>query len=353
MNSFGKLFRITTWGESHGEAIGVVVDGTPPGITISEEMIQEELDKRKPGTSSVVSSRKESDTVKILSGIFKGKSTGAPISMIIENRDADSSVYEKRKNIFRPSHADYTYHHKYNGFNDYRGGGRASGRETACRVAAGAIAKKILQKEGITIIGYVQRIGSIVAQERDLEEALRNPIRCPDKSAAKKMIKKIEEIAKEGDSIGGLVKVIIKGCPVGLGEPVFDKIDAKIAQALFSIGAVKGVSIGAGFSVVGMKGSENNDQMTSEGFLSNNSGGIVGGITTGQEIIIDIAVKPTPSIEKKQKTINKSGKDQTLRLTGRHDPCLCPRLVPVAEAMLALVLTDFLFQQKSRTGFSC
>ena len=340
MNIFGRNFRIMTWGESHGPVIGVVVDGVKPGLDLSDEDIQKELDRRRPGTNPITSPRHESDRVEILSGVFQGKTTGAPISLLIRNKDADSSSYERFKDIFRPGHADFTYYHKYNGFNDYRGGGRASGRETATRVAAGAIAKKILRSYKIEVVAYVKQIGEIKINKVDYNVIDKNNVRCPDAEMAIKMEEYINKIRKEGDSVGGLVEIVIKGCPIGIGSPVFDKLDAKLAYALMSIGSVKGFSVGRGFDVVSMKGSENNDQMSKEGFLSNNAGGILGGISTGQDIILNIAVKPPSSIFLPQKTISKAGEETILKLIGRHDPCICPRIVPVAEAMVAMVLVD-------------
>ncbi|MFX0090922.1 MAG: chorismate synthase [Candidatus Hodarchaeota archaeon] len=340
MNIFGDNFRVMTWGESHGKVIGVVIDGVEPGLELSERDIQKDLDRRKPGQSQVTTSRQEDDKVEILSGVFNGKTTGSPISLIIRNKDADSSKYEEMKDIFRPGHADFTVYSKYKGFNDYRGGGRSSGRETAARVGAGAIAKKILERKGITIIGYVKQIGHIKAKSINFSDIEKNIVRAPNLKAAKEMESLILKVKIDGESIGGIVEIIVKGCPPGLGGPVFGKLDAKLAYALMSIGAVKGVSVGEGFKVAKMTGSENNDEMDSRGFKSNHAGGILGGISTGQDIILKIAVKPTPSIAKKQKTITKDNKETDIFIEGRHDPCICPRIVPVAEAMVALVLAD-------------
>lgn len=338
-NSFGTMLKITTWGESHGPALGVIVDGCPSGIDLSEKDIQEEVDRRKPAIGSKIStSRKEEDKVKILSGIFEGKTTGTPISMIVENKDARSKDYENLKNTPRPGHADYTHQLKY-GIRDHRGGGRASGRETVARVMGGAVAKKILShKSGIKteIFGHTIQVGDIKAEKFNKTEIEKNELRCADKEASKKMIKLIEEIRSEKDSIGAIVEIIIKNPPKGLGEPVFDKLDAELAKAMMSIGAVKGVEIGAGFNVSKMKGSENNDEIrklkkgkTKEiEFLSNNAGGILGGISTGEDIIIRLAVKPVPSIG----------------ISGRHDCCLAPRIIPVAQAMAAMVLADQLLR---------
>jgi chorismate synthase len=344
-NSFGKLLKITTWGESHGKGVGVVIDGALPNISLSEEDIQKELDRRKPGQSNIVTPRKEDDKAQILSGVFEGKTTGTPISIVIFNKDADSSKYEDIKHLFRPGHADFTYQKKY-GFRDYRGSGRSSGRETAGRVAAGVIARKILEKEEIKIIGFTKQVADIKSENFDEKEIENNPVRCADKDKAVEMEKIIIKSKEEGDSVGGIVEVIIKNVPAGIGEPVFDKLDADLAKAMMSIGAVKGVDIGAGFDVVEMKGSESNDEITKEGFVSNNSGGIIGGISTGQDIVIRIAVKPPSSIKKEQKTVDTDNNDTTIQVEGRHDPCICPRVVPIAEAMAALVIADHILLQK-------
>ena len=346
-NTFGKLFRITTFGESHGTAIGVIIDGVKPNLELSEEDIQKDLDRRKPGQSSITTQRKEDDKVQILSGIFEGKTTGTPVCMIIYNKDHKSRDYSKIKDIFRPGHADFTYHKKY-GIRDYRGGGRSSGRETAARVAAGAVARKILKLKNINITAYVKEIGGIRAQTIDLDEIEQNIVRCPDKEAAMDMIKKIEEVQEEKDSIGGIVEVIVKGCPIGLGEPVFDKLDASLAHALMSIGAVKAVEIGSGIACSKMKGSESNDPLVDGNFISNNAGGILGGISSGQDIVARVAVKPTPSISRQQKTINLRGEETDIIIEGRHDPCICPRIVPVVESMAALVIIDALMMHEAR-----
>ena len=351
-NSYGTLFRVTTWGESHGEALGVVVDGCPSGLELSEEDIQHELDRRRPGVSALTTERKEADTVRILSGVFEGKTLGTPISMLICNRDVDSSPYESLKDIARPGQADFTYQQKY-GIRDYRGGGRASGRETVARVAVGAIAKKLLRNHGIQIIGHVVAIGGIRARTVSADEitsnAERNPVRCADLEAAQSMEALIKRVKDEGDSLGGIVEVCALGGPAGLGEPVFDKLDAELAKALMSIGAVKGVEIGAGFDAARLKGSEMNDEFYLEAgrirTRTNNAGGILGGISTGEPIICRIAVKPTSSIAKPQRSVDMNTmKEVELRIKGRHDPCICPRMVPVAEAMVALVLADALMQ---------
>jgi chorismate synthase len=330
MNTFGTNFRITTFGESHGAALGVVIDGCPPGMTLSESDIQPALDKRKPGTSPLVSPRKEADKVEILSGVFNGKTTGTPIALLVRNHDAHSQDYEEMKNLFRPGHADYTFQQKY-GIRDYRGGGRSSGRETIGRVAAGAVAAKFLTSRGITIKGHIVSVHG--------------------KTGATEIEAEILAAKNAGDSVGGIAEITAKGCPAGLGDPVFGKLDATIAGAMMGIGAVKGVEIGAGFAVAGRFGSENNDPITKNGFLSNNAGGILGGISSGQEIVVRIAVKPTASIAKPQKTIDASGNDTSITVKGRHDPCIVPRIIPVAEAMLALVLIDAVLEQgKYREG---
>lgn len=348
-NSFGDVFRITTWGESHGPAIGVVIDGCPAGISLKKEDIQSELDRRSPGQSSVTTSRKEPDKVEILAGLFKGITTGQPISLLIKNQDMDSSKYEKIKNLFRPGHADFTYLAKY-GIRDYRGGGRSSARETAARVAGGAVAKKILQKNKITIIGHTVQIGGVQAEKFSQKEIEKNPVRCADKKAAIEMISEIHQVKKAGDSLGGIVEVIAKRVPPGLGEPVFDKLDADIAKAMMSLGSVKGVEIGTGFAISSMKGSEANDELISKSgritTKTNHAGGIVGGISNGNDIIARLAVKPTASIAHEQRTVNKKGRLEKIKIEGRHDPCICPRIVPIAEAMFALVLTDHLLKQK-------
>lgn len=351
-NSFGKIFKVTTWGESHGEAVGVVVDGCPSGIELSEAEIQHELDRRKPGLSEITTERKEADEVKILSGTFEGKTLGTPISMLVWNKDVDSSPYEPIKNVARPGQADFSYQMKY-GMRDYRGGGRASARETVARVAAGAIAKRILSIHNIRILGHVVEVGGIRAKEVGLEKIRenveKNAVKCGDLEAARRMEDKIKEVKAGGDSVGGIVELIALGAPAGLGEPVFDKLDAELAKALMSIGAVKGVEIGAGFKAAGMKGSKMNDEFyLNEGSIrtrTNNAGGILGGISTGEPIICRIAVKPTPSISKPQRSVDMELMQEVeIKIKGRHDPCICPRIVPVAEAMVALVLVDFLMR---------
>lgn len=348
-NSFGSCFRITTFGESHGPAIGVVIDGVPPKIELNEADIQVDLDRRRPGQSHISTARNEADRVEILSGVFEGKTTGTPIACLIHNEDADSSAYAELKDKFRPGHADFTYFAKY-GIRDYRGGGRASGRETACRVAAGAIAKKILKQNKITITAYTTEIAGISAQNRDLGVIETNAVRCPDADAAKKMIEAIEAAAQKGDSLGGIVEGIVLGCPAGLGEPIFNKIDALLAHALLSIGAVKGIEFGDGFELAKRTGSAVNDafyiQNNQIKTKTNHAGGILGGITTGEPIVLRIAIKPTASIASPQKTVTTSLKETEIMVQGRHDPCICPRIVPVVEAMMAITIVDALMQAK-------
>jgi len=348
-NSLGDIFRITTFGESHGKAIGAVIDGCPANIEISEEDIQKELDRRRPGQSEVTSARKEEDKAEILSGIFEGRTTGAPIAIIIFNKNADSSGYEKIKDLLRPGHANFTYLKKY-GIFDYRGGGRSSGRETANWVSGGAVAKKILAEKGIKVAAYTKEIGGIKAEEFDIKEIDRNDVRCPDKDAASKMADKILEAKNDGDSIGGIIEVTADNVPAGLGDPVFNKLDAEIAKALMTINGVKGVEIGAGFEAAKMKGSECNDAFAKEGekiiTKTNNSGGILGGISNGMPITARIAVKPTSSIGKEQETTDLEGNAAKIKVEGKHDPCLVPRAVPVVEAMMALVLVNAYLRQK-------
>ena len=345
-NSFGRLFRITTWGESHGKAVGVILDGCPSGIRISEEDIQYELDRRRPGQSKITTQRNEPDKVEILSGLFKGRTTGTPISMIVWNTDAISKSYEDIKDTYRPGHADFTYDQKY-GFRDYRGGGRSSNRETVGRVAAAAIAKKILNKKGIVTTGYVKQVGNIVAEKIDFKQIEKNAVRCPDRLKAKKMYDLIDKVRRAGDSIGGIVEIVTTGMPKGLGDPVFNKLDAELASALMSLGGIRGFEAGLGFAVAEKRGSEANDLMYKKrdgslGFRTNNAGGMLGGISNGEDLIVRIAIKPTSSISKKQVTVDKKGKRKELLVKGRHDPCLCPRAVPIAEAMVNLVLVDHL-----------
>jgi chorismate synthase len=349
-SSLGKLFTITTWGESHGNGLGVVVEGCPAGLPLKESDIQKDLDRRKTGQSKVTTTRKEGDQIQIMSGVFKGKTTGTPISMLVINKDADSSKYELIKDLYRPGHADYTYDMKY-GFRDYRGGGRASARETVGRVAAGAIAKKLLALDKISVTGFTRQIGPHSAETINFKQIEKNIVRCPDPIAAEKMVAAVMQARKNGDSLGGIVEVVAQGVPAGLGEPVFDKLDADLAKAVMSIPAVKGVEIGAGFQTATMTGSECNDvfvmknkKMMTE---TNNAGGILGGISNGMDIVVRLVVKPTSSINKVQETINQKGKRAEIRVEGRHDPCVAPRAVPIAEAMVALTLIDHLLRNKT------
>ncbi|MBT7542736.1 MAG: chorismate synthase [Gammaproteobacteria bacterium] len=348
-NSHGKLFKVTTYGESHGEAIGCIIDGCPPNLKIDIGYIQKDLDRRKPGKTRHTSQRRESDTVKILSGVFDGKTTGTPISLIIYNEDARSKDYSDIKDLYRPGHADITYDKKY-GNRDYKGGGRSSARETATRVAAGAIAKLYLKKTfGLEIQGYVSQLGPIIADKINYKKIESNPFFFPDESKVDELEKYMDDLRKEGNSIGARINVYAKNVPLGLGEPVFDRIDADIAKAMMSINAVKGVEIGAGFLSVTQKGTEHRDEITAKkGFLSNNSGGTLGGITSGQNIEVSIAIKPTSSIRLPGKTINTKGKDSIIVTKGRHDPCVGIRAVPIAEAMLALVLMDHALRHKAQ-----
>jgi len=348
-NSFGTLFRITTWGESHGEALGVVIDGCPSRIDLSNEDIQKELNRRRPGQGKGSSPRKERDSVEILSGVFEGKTTGMPISLLIRNEDVDSSPYEEWKEVFRPGHADFTYQAKY-GIRDYRGGGRASARETIGRVAAGAVAKKILEKEKVEVIAYTVELGGVRAEKMDYEEIERNVFRCPDRDAVIAMEKKIEGAKLQGDSLGGIVEILARGCPSGLGEPVFDKLEADLAKALMSIGAVRGVEVGAGFGVVRMLGSQCNDPIGPEGFEKNDAGGILGGISNGADILLRVAVKPIPSISLEQRTVDQAMRPVSVRIKGRHDVSAIPRINPICEAMVAIVLADHLLRQRALTG---
>ena len=349
-NTFGKIFRFTTWGESHGPAIGCVVDGCPPNIPINEHDIQIELNRRKPGQSKFTTQRKEDDKVEILSGTFNGMTTGTPISLIVFNQDQKTKDYSEIKDKFRPGHADFTYQKKY-GMRDYRGAGRSSARETLARVAAGAIAKKYLLKNcKMKIYGFVSQLGELSPSKFQKSEIERNPFFFPDKTMIDDLKKYLNDIRKSGDSIGAKVTVVAQDVPIGLGDPVFDKVDALIAQAMMSINAVKGVSIGDGFSVVNQKGSEARDELTPKGFLSNHSGGTLGGITSGQDLLIDLALKPTSSILVPGKTVDKKNKATTIRTKGRHDPCVGIRAVPIAEAMLANVLMDLYLRNKAQNN---
>ncbi len=344
-NTFGQLFRTTTFGESHGVALGAIVDGTPAGLPLSEAEIQKDLDRRRPGQSRLVTQRRESDRVQILSGTFEGRSTGTPIALLIQNEDAKSKDYEQIKTLFRPGHADYTYFKKY-GFRDYRGGGRASARETVARVAAGAIARKIVAQEGVRIIGYVTQVGPVKIKTVDYAQIDQNALFCPDAEAAMEMERFIHQVQSEKDSIGAMLEVVALGVPPGWGEPVFDKLDAVLAAAMMSINAVKGVEIGAGFGVVELRGSQNCDALTPAGFKTNHAGGILGGISNGDTIVVRLAVKPTSSIAIEQETIDLHGDPAKISTRGRHDPCVGLRAVPIAEAMMALVLADHFLRNK-------
>jgi chorismate synthase len=349
-STFGKAFKITTWGESHGDGVGVVVEGCPAGLPLKESDIQKDLDRRRTGQSKVTTTRKEGDKIIIMSGVFKGKTTGTPISMRVDNKDADSSKYELIKHLYRPGHADYTYDMKF-GFRDYRGGGRSSARETVGRVAAGAIAKKLLARDKITVTGFTRQIGHHSATTVNFKEIEKNIVRCPDAKTAEKMVDAVMQARKNGDSLGGVVEVIARGVPAGLGEPVFDRLDADLAKAVMSIPAVKGMEIGAGFQTATMTGSECNDVFVTKNkkvmTQTNNAGGILGGISNGMDIIVKLVVKPTSSINKAQQTITQKGKKAEIRVEGRHDPCVAPRAVPIAEAMVALTLIDHLLRNKT------
>lgn len=347
-NTLGTLFTVTTFGESHGAAIGCIVDGCPPELALDEQAIQHFLDKRRPGLSKYTSQRRESDIVEILSGVFEGKTTGTPIALLIRNDDQRSRDYEDIKNTFRPGHADFTYHHKY-GHRDYRGGGRASARETAARVAAGAIARLYLQSMlHIDIVGFLQEVGDIKIDFKEESAIQNNPFFCPDSGQVPMLEKYVNQLRKSGDSIGARIGVVARGVPIGLGEPVFDKLDASIAYAMMSINAVKGVEVGAGFEAVHQKGSEHRDEMTKAGFLSNHAGGILGGISTGQDISVSIALKPTSSIIIPGKTITSNAVEVEVVTKGRHDPCVGFRAVPIAEAMMSLVLMDHYLRNKAQ-----
>jgi chorismate synthase len=344
-NSFGERFRITTFGESHGSGVGVVIDGCPPGINLSSEDFVPAMARRRPGQSPFDTTRKEEDQVEILSGVFEGMTAGAPITLFIKNSDVDSRPYDVLRRLFRPGHADYTYYKKYGHF-DHRGGGRSSARETAARVAAAVVAGKILKPLGIKVTAYTLELGGIHATKIDLNAIEENPLYCPDPDAAQRMEKALRKVREMGDTLGGIVEIRATGCPAGLGEPVFDKLDADLAKAVVSVGAVKGVEFGAGFGAARLRGSENNDPITPDGFKTNRAGGILGGISNGDEIIIRAAVKPVPSIGQEQETVDREGRPATLRLTGRFDTSPIPRIVPVLEAMVLLVLADHYLRSK-------
>lgn len=352
-NSFGEIFRITTFGESHGPAIGVIIDGCPAGLAIDEDLIQQELARRRPGQSRITTQRKEDDAGRILSGVFEGVSTGTPIAIVIENKDQRSKDYSHIQDTFRPSHADFTYQAKY-GLRDYRGGGRSSARETAARVAAGAIAKMYLKAHGVSVQAYVSRVGEIQAPEYsalDLSRTDDNIVRCPDPETAGKMIALIDQVRLDRDTIGGVVTCVIRNTPVGLGEPVFDKLHAQLGKAMLGINAVKGFEYGSGFAGIALRGSQHNDEFYNDGdrirTRTNHSGGIQGGISNGEDIYFNVAFKPVATIMQDQQSVDKEGNDVTVSGKGRHDPCVVPRAVPIVEAMAALVMADFLLRGKS------
>ncbi|MCL1959583.1 MAG: chorismate synthase [Spirochaetes bacterium] len=349
-NTFGAIFKVTTFGESHGAAMGCVIDGCPAGLELSADDIEKELIRRRPGKA--YGSRDEEDKPEILSGIYEGKTLGSPIAIIVKNNNQESGDYDELKSIYRPGHADFTWQTKY-GLRDHRGGGRSSGRETLCRVAAGAVAKKILSLSGIKITAWTSSIAGIQMPSLgetgfDFEEIERNPLRVPEKTGAQKAMEKIEKIRSEGDSAGGIISCLVTGAAAGLGEPVFDKLDARLASAVLSIGACKGIEFGAGFAAAGLRGSENNDMPCDNGkFTTNNCGGILGGISSGQDIFFKAAFKPTPSISKPQKALDSEGRTREIEIKGRHDVCIVPRAVPVVEAMTALVLADFFLMSRT------
>ncbi|MFN5169146.1 MAG: chorismate synthase [Cyclobacteriaceae bacterium] len=353
MNSFGKIFRITSFGESHGPAVGVIIDGCPAGLAIDEAFIQQELNRRKPGQSKITTQRKEDDTFRMLSGVFDGTTTGMPIALVIDNQDQRSKDYSHLENTFRPSHADYTYEAKY-GLRDHRGGGRSSARETAARVAAGAIAKLLLRQHGVSCQAFVSQVGDIKAPDYtklDLSQTDNNIVRCPDAATAEKMIALIDQVRLDRDTIGGVVTGVIQGAPVGLGEPVFDKLHAELGKAMLSINAVKGFEYGSGFAGVQWRGSQHNDEFYAEGdrirTRTNHSGGIQGGISNGEDIYFNVAFKPVATIMQDQLSIDKEGNEVTVTGKGRHDPCVVPRAVPIVEAMAALVMADFILRAKT------
>ncbi|MAM57213.1 MAG: chorismate synthase [Salinicola sp.] len=348
-NTFGKLFTVTTFGESHGPALGAIVDGCPPGLEISEADLQVDLDRRRPGSSRHTTQRREPDQVRILSGVFEGRTTGTPIGLLIENTDQRSKDYSKIAEQFRPAHADYTYHHKY-GIRDYRGGGRSSARETAMRVAAGAIAKAWLSQQGIRVRGYMSQLGPIEIDFKSWDGVDDNPFFCPDPAKLPELEAYMDQLRRDQDSVGARITVIAEGVPVGLGEPVFDRLDADLAHALMGINAVKGVEIGDGFGVVAQRGSEHRDEMTPQGFLSNHAGGVLGGISSGQPVVAHLALKPTSSITRPGRSIDVHGEPVEVVTKGRHDPCVGIRATPIAEAMMALTLIDHLLRHRAQNG---
>jgi chorismate synthase len=348
-NTFGTLFTVTTFGESHGPALGCIVDGCPPGLPLAEADIQRDVERRRSGTSKYTSQRREPDQVRILSGVFEGVTTGTPIGLLVENTDQRSYDYEKIKDRFRPGHADYTYQQKY-GLRDYRGGGRSSARETVMRVAAGAIARKLLAGQGIEIFGYLAQMGDIALELRDRAAIDANPFFCADPSRVPELEAAIDTLRREGDSVGARINVVASGVPPGLGEPVFDRLDADIAHAMMGINAVKGVEIGAGFASVAQRGTQHRDELTPGGFLSNHAGGVLGGISSGQDLLVGVAIKPTSSITTPGRTIDVHGQPVEVVTTGRHDPCVGIRAVPIAEAMLALVLADHFLRHRAQNA---
>ncbi|PXX99787.1 chorismate synthase [Halomonas sp. LBP4] len=348
-NTFGKLFTVTTFGESHGPALGAIVDGCPPGLPLTEADLQRDLDRRRPGTSRHTTQRREPDQVRILSGVFEGVTTGTPIGLLIENTDQRSKDYSKIKDQFRPAHADYSYQHKY-GIRDYRGGGRSSARETAMRVAAGAIAKQYLATQGIRVRGYMSQLGPITIEFRSWEAVGDNPFFCPDPARVPELEAYMDQLRRDQDSVGARISVVAEGVPPGLGEPVFDRLDAELAHGLMSINAVKGVEIGDGFAAVAQRGSEHRDEMTPEGFLSNHAGGVLGGISSGQAIIAHLALKPTSSISTPGRSIDVHGNAVEVVTRGRHDPCVGIRATPIAEAMMALTLMDHLLRHRGQNA---
>lgn len=348
-SSFGRYLTVTTFGESHGPAVGAVIDGLPSGLAVDRELIQRDLDRRRPGQSRYTTARQETDQVEILSGLAEGKTLGSPVALLVRNKDARSKDYKAINNLYRPGHAEFSYRAKY-GLPPQPGGGRASARETVGRVAAGALARALLAGQGVEIRAYAINIAGLQAKRIDPDFAEQHPLRFADPDLAEEAVGLVEAAMADRDSVGGQVEVVATGLPAGWGDPVFDKLDATLAQAVMSIGAVKAVEIGAGLAVSGRRGSENNDQMTSAGFSSNNAGGVLGGISTGQPIVVRLAVKPTPSIGLPQQTLNLDGQEEIIRTHGRHDPCICPRICPVAEAMVALALADAFLEQQARTG---
>jgi chorismate synthase len=348
-NTFGQVFRVTTWGESHGPALGAVIDGCPPSLPLNPADIEAELARRRPGLQAHATARREPDRVEILAGVFEGLTTGTPISLVVFNRDVKSQDYEALREVFRPGHGDFTYQAKY-GLRDHRGGGRASARETVARVAAGAVAQKVLDRDRIRVLAYTRELGGIAAVQVRPEIIWDNAFFCPDPEVVPRMTERVRQVKAAGDSLGGVVEVRVQGCPAGLGEPVFDKLDAALAQAVMSVGAVKGVEIGAGFAAARLLGSKNNDPLGPGGFASNQAGGILAGISNGDDIVLRAAVKPIPSIAQEQQTLDTAGQPRTITIKGRHDISAIPRIVPVIAAMVRLTLADFLLRQRAVRG---